>query len=170
MNSLIPAERIERRIYLIRKHKVMLDRDLAGLYGVSTKVLNQAVKRNMNRFPPEFMFRLSKEERDEVVTISDHLKNLKYSYQMPLAFTEHGVAMLSSILNSPRAIQVNIQIIKTFIRIRGMTASHENLRQIIDTLDKKYDARFRIVFAAIRKLMRPDKDAITKIGFRPVGD
>lgn len=102
MGNLIPVEIIEKKIFFLRDHKVMIDRDLAELYGVETKALNQAVKRNKERFPDDFMFQLTKEERDEVVTICDHLKDLKYSYQLPYAFTEQGVAMLSSVLKSKR--------------------------------------------------------------------
>jgi hypothetical protein len=170
VKSLIPIEQVERRIFLIRGHKVMLDRDLATLYGVPTKALNQAVKRNGERFPPEFMFRLKRYERDEVVTNCDHLRTLKFSRQMPLVFTEHGVAMLSSVLNSTQAIQVNIQIIKAFVRLREMTSTHKELAGKLVELERKiknHDIHIRDIFGAIKQLMEPPKKTKPRIGFRP---
>lgn len=143
----------------------MLDRHLAELYGVETRLLNQAVKRNIERFPEEFMFQLTKEERDEVITICDELKPLKYAPTMPYAFTEYGVAMLSSVLKSQRAIQVNIQIIKAFVKLRKMLASHIELRRKLEEMEKKYDKQFKIVFSAIKQLMGPPKKPKRKIGF-----
>ena len=116
--SIVPMESIERSIFFIRGQKVMLDADLAKLYGVPTKVLNQAVKRNIERFPLDFMFQLTKDEKDEVVTNCDHLKKLKFSPNLPYAFTEHGAIMLATILNSPVAVQASIQIVRAFIRLR----------------------------------------------------
>jgi hypothetical protein len=165
MPNLIPAEVIERRIFLIRGEKVMIDRDLAQLYGVETKVLNQAVRRNKDRFPDNFMFQLTKQERDEVVTICDHLSDLKFSYQMPYAFTEQGVAMLSSVLRSKRAIQVNIQIMNTFVALRRMLADNKALAQRLDELERKYDAQFKVVFDALRKLIAPPDPPKRPIGF-----
>jgi len=155
--SLIPAERIERTILLIRGHKVILDRDLAELYGVETRVLVQAVKRNIRRFPVDFMFQLAKEEfeawRSQFVMSNPSAKmGLR---RAPYAFTEHGVAMLSSVLNSQRAIDVNIEIIRAFVRLREMLASHKDLASRLNKLEKKYDAQFRGVFDAIRQLMAP---------------
>ena len=164
--SLIPARRIEKAILLIRKQKVMLDADLATLYGVETRVLVQAVKRNLGRFPDDFMFQLSREEftvlRSQNVTSSDW-GGRRYP---PYAFTEQGVAMLSSVLRSQRAIQVNIEIMRAFIRLRQMLASHVELAQKLDALEKKYDAQFKEVFEAIRQLMAPPEPKRRPIGFR----
>ena len=150
--SLVPMERIERAIFVIRGQKVMLDADLAELYGVLTKVLNQAVKRNKERFPIDFMFQLTKEEKDEVVTNCDHLKRLKFSPTLPHAFTEHGAIMLATILNSPIAVQASIQVVRAFVRLRQMLASNADLARKLDTLERKYDAQFKVVFDAIRQL------------------
>jgi len=157
--SLIPLERIERSILLIRGQKVMLDRDLAQLYGVETRVLNQTVRRNIDRFPEDFMFRLTREEImriSQIVISSDPLgmKTLKFSKNV-MVFTEHGVAMLSSVLNSPRAIRVNIQIMRTFAKLREMISLNKDLARRLDELEKKYDSQFKIVFDAIRQLMAP---------------
>ena len=162
--SLIPIERIERSILLIRGQKVMLDRDLASLYGVTTKVLNQAVKRHKDRFPEDFMFQLTIEEariwwtevrgsglRSQIVTLKRG-QHIKYR---PYAFTEHGILMLSSVLNSERAVKVNIEIMRAFVRLRRMLASHADLARKLRALEKKYDAQFKIVFDAIRQLMEP---------------
>jgi hypothetical protein len=165
MPNLIPVEIIEQRIFLMRGEKVMIDRDLAQLYGVETKVLNQAVRRNKDRFPENFMFQLTKQERDEVVTICDHLADLKFSYQMPYAFTEQGVAMLSSVLRSKRAIHVNIQIMNTFVALRRMLADNKALAQRLAELERKYDAQFKVVFDALRKLIAPPDPPKRPIGF-----
>ena len=160
-------ERVERRILLVRGHKVMLDSDLAELYGVETKVLNQAVRRNMERFPEEFMFQLSAGEykslRSQFVTLESGRG--KYSKYLPMAFTEQGVAMLSSVLRSKRAIQVNIAIMKTFVRLRELMATHRDLAEKIAALESKYDAQFRVVFDAIRKLLAPPARPRRRIGF-----
>ena len=164
--SLVPVERIERSIMLVRRQKVMLDADLAALYGVETRVLVQAVKRNLERFPEDFMFQLSREEfdilRSQSVTSSDW-GGRRYP---PYAFTEQGVAMLSSVLRSQRAIQVNIEIMRAFIRLRQMLASHAELARKLDALEKKYDAQFKEVFMAIRRLMAPPEPKRRAIGFR----
>jgi len=158
--SLIPVERIEKSILLIRGHKVILDSDLAKLYGVETKVFNQAVKRNISRFPKDFMFQMNKEEleiwRSQIVTSNPAAKmGLR---RRPNVFTEHGVAMLSSVLNSERAVQVNIQIMRAFIRMRQLLASQKGLMQKILAMEKKYDENFQIVFRAIRQLMKEEED------------
>jgi hypothetical protein len=158
--SLIPVERIERSILLIRGQKVMLDRDLAYLYGVTTKVLNQAVKRHKDRFPEDFMFQLTMEEakiwwtevrgsslRSQIVTLKRG-QHIKYR---PYAFTEHGILMLSSVLNSERAVQVNIEIMRAFVRLRRLLASHADLARKLDALERKYDAQLKMVFDAIRE-------------------
>jgi len=164
--SLIPVDRIEKAILLIRGQKVMLDADLAELYDVETKVLVQAVKRNLERFPEDFMFQLNQEEfailRSQIVTSSDW-GGRRYR---PYAFTEQGVAMLSSVLRSRRAIQVNIEIMRAFIRLRQMLASHVELARKLDALEKKYDAQFKQVFEAIRQLMAPPEPKRRPIGFR----
>ena len=186
--SLIPVRRIERKILLLRGEKVMLDFDLAELYGVETKVLNQAVKRNLERFPADFMFQVSKEEaklisRSQFVTLSDefsrkssengtnsrsqivtlkHGANIKYR---PYAFTKQGVAMLSSVLRSDRAIQVNLAIMRTFVQLRQMMSSNADLSRKIVVLEGKYDKQFRVVFDAIRGLMKEKKKPKREIGF-----
>ncbi len=153
--SLVPTERIERAILVLRGHKVMLDADLAGLYGVSTKALNQAVKRNRERFPADFMFELTQEEKEEVVTNCDHLFRLRFSYVLPHAFTEHGVLMLANVLNSERAVRVSVQIVRAFVRLREVLAGHTDLARKLAEMEKKYDAQFKVVFDAIRQLMAP---------------
>ncbi len=164
--SLIPVDRIEKAILLIRGQKVILDADLAALYGVETKMLVRAVKRNINRFPTDFMFQLSKEEFDNLrfhFGTSSVWGGRRYP---PYAFTEQGVAMLSSVLHSQRAVQVNIEIMRAFIRLRQMLASHVELARKLDALEKKYDAQFKQVFEAIRQLMAPPEPKRRPIGFR----
>jgi len=163
--SIVPMESIERSIFFIRGQKVMLDADLAKLYGVPTKVLNQAVKRNIERFPLDFMFQLTKDEKDEVVTNCDHLKKLKFSPNLPYAFTEHGAIMLATILNSPVAVQASIQVVRAFVRLRQMLASNAELARKLNALEKKYDAQFKVVFDAIRQLMTPPEPKQSRIGF-----
>jgi len=163
--NMIPTERIENAILLIRGQKVIIDADLAYLYSVPTKVLNQAVSRNEKRFPPDFMFRLSKDEKDELVTNCDRFQKLKHSSALPRAFTEQGVAMLSSVLNSDRAIQVNIQIMRAFTQLRQMLSTHKDLKRKIESMEKKYDQQFQIVFEAIKQLLETDAKPKKKIGF-----
>lgn len=164
---LIPIERIEKAIYLIRGEKVMLDRDLATLYGVATKVLKQAVRRNIARFPDDFMFVLNPAEfqnwRSQFVTSKADRKGLRYA---PMAFTEHGILMLSTVLSSERAIQVNIEIMRAFVRLRQMLASDAELSRRLNDLETKYDRRFRVVFDAIRQLMASPARRRKEIGFR----
>lgn len=186
--ALIPAARIERRILLLRGEKVMLDRDLAELYGVETKALNQAVKRNLERFPADFMFQASKREADliarsQIVTLDvekggnpqkkhgnprsqivtlESGKNLKYR---PYAFTEQGVAMLSSVLRSDRAVQVNIAIMRAFVQLRQILATHSDLARKLEALERKYDKQFRSVFDAIRALMTEKDQPRREMGF-----
>ena len=154
-NQLIPAADIERRIYLIRGQRVMFDRDLAELYGVTTAALNQAVKRNRDRFPDDFMFQLDREEfenwRSQIVISNPRLR--MGVRRRPLAFTEQGVAMLSSVLRSKRAIQVNIAIMRAFVTFREMLATHKDLADKLAELEQRYDEKFRVVFEAIRQLM-----------------
>ena len=172
MKSLIPIEKIAEKIYLIRGQKVMLDRDLAELYNVSTKALNQAVKRNLNRFPSDFMFKLTATEKDEVVTICDHLKTLKYSPQLPYVFTEQGVAMLSSVLKSKRAVQINIMIMRAFVKIRELLATHKQVAAKIEQIDKKlldHDKQLLSIYKVLKQLIDKPKQKIkkNKIGFKP---
>ena len=165
--SLIPIERIERSILLIRGQKVMLSTDLADLYQVEPRVLVQAVKRNISRFPQDFMFQLTEEEYSNlksqfVISSWGGLRRAR-----PYAFIEQGVAMLSSVLRSKRAIQVNIEIMRAFVRLRRILSSHADLARKLDELEKKYDAQFKIVFDAIRQLMAPKDPEPSKkrIGF-----
>ena len=166
MANLVPAERIERLILLIRGHKVLLDVDLAKLYGVSTKRLNEQVRRNIRRFPADFMFQLSPEEADflrsQTATSKKGSGGRRYN---PLVFIEQGVAMLSTVLNSERAVEVNIEIMRSFVRLREMVASHKDLQRNLEALEKKYDAQFKVVFDAIRQLMSPEAPKKRKIGF-----
>jgi len=162
-NLAIPQQIIENKILFIRKKKVMLDRDLAG---VTTRTLNQAVKRNLKRFPEDFMFQLAEEEaaelsRSQFVTLKRG-QNIKY---LPYAFTENGVAMLSSVLNSERAIAVNIQIMRTFTKLREMLLAHTELKQKIEEMEKKYDYQFKAVFDAIKQLIEQPQKPTKNIGF-----
>lgn len=166
--QLIPQAVIEQKIFLIRGKKVMLDKDLALIYGVATKVFNQAVKRNAKRFPDDFMFQLNKKE----------MQNLKSQFvtsswggvrKLPYAFTEQGVAMLSSVLNSDRAIEVNIQIIRTFVKLREMIISNKELRIRMDKLEEKYDKRFKAVFDVLRSLIENNSKVEKTVKKRPLG-
>jgi hypothetical protein len=167
MRQLVPLERIEKRIFLMRGEKVLLDADLADLYGVETKQLVRAVKRNVSRFPPDFMFRLTRAEaaslRCQFGTSNAGRGGRRY---LPLVFTEHGVAMLSSVLNSERAIAVNIAIVRTFVRLRGLAAESADFARKLEALEGNFDLKFRIVFAAIRQLMEEPKKKSKPIGFR----
>ncbi len=165
MSKPLSSDHIQQHILLIRGQKVMLDSDLAELYEVTTRALNQAVKRNIGRFPADFMFQLNYQEvrisRSQIVTLKRG-QNIKY---LPHAFTEQGVAMLSSVLRSERAIQVNVEIMRTFVRLREMIASHKDLARRLSKLEMKYDAQFKSVFDAIRQLMAPPAPP-GRIGFR----
>ena len=162
--KLIAQEVIENKIFLLRGKKVMFDKDLATLYGVETKALNQAVKRNIDRFPSDFMFLLTPQEvailKSQFVT--SNRGGLRYQ---PCAFTEHGILMLSSVLNSKRAIQVNIQIMRTFTQIRKMLVSHKDLREKLENMEKKYDKQFRVVFETLKLLLKEDEEPKKRIGF-----
>lgn len=165
--SLIPAERIEKSILVIRGQKVMLDRDLAALYGVKPIVLRQQVKRNMDRFPRDFMFQITREEAN--LLVSQYVIPSKRSLGgfMPYVFTQEGVAMLSSVLRSDRAIAVNIAIMRAFVRLREILATHKELAQKLEEMEQKYDEQFRVVFEAIRQLMTPpEPEKKGRIGFR----
>jgi ORF6N domain len=169
MKALIPLEVIEQRILLIRGQKVMLSTHLAELYNVETRVLNQAVKRNISRFPEDFMFQLDSAEAKQLVSQNVIPHKKYFGGSLPYAFTEQGVAMLSSVLNSERAIKVNIEIMRAFVRLRRILASHADLARKLDALEKKYDAQFKVVFDAIRELMRPPEPKRRPIGFRVAG-
>lgn len=161
--EIIPVEVVERKIYLLRGQKVMLDRELAELYGVETRVLNQAVRRNIKRFPSDFMFSLT---REEIMNLSQTVTSSRIKHAPNVfVFTEQGVAMLSSVLKSERAIQVNITIMRAFVKFREMIASHKDLAKRLNELEEKYDAQFKIVFDAIRGLMTPPVRPRRKIGF-----
>jgi len=160
-----PVEVITSKIYFIRGQKVMLDRDLSELYGVETRVLKQAVKRNVSRFPSDFMFRLSQEEQESLRSQFVTLKRGQHSKYLSFAFTEQGVAMLSSVLNSERAVQVNIQIMRAFTKLRQMLATHDDLRRKIEEMEQKYDQQFQVVFDAIKLLLAAEEKPKPKIGF-----
>ncbi len=166
LGSVIPSERIERRIFYLRAVKVMLSPDLAELYDVPVKVLNQAVRRNLDRFPEDFMFQLTQDEfgilKSQFVTSS-----WGGMRRAPYAFTEQGIAMLSSVLRSPRAIGVNIEIMRAFVKLRQMLVSNDELARQLNALEKKSDRQFEIVFDAIRQLMTPPPPKTKPIGFRP---
>ncbi len=165
-SALIPKELIEQRIYLLRGEKVMLSMDLARLYQVAPRVLVQAVNRNSERFPGDFMFQLTENEFENLKSqiVISSWGGLRRA--TPYAFTEQGVAMLSSVLRSKRAINVNVEIMRTFVRLRKLLASNEELARKLASLEKKYDAQFKVVFDAIRELMMPPEPKHRPIGFR----
>jgi phage regulator Rha-like protein len=180
--DIIPQEIIERKIFYIRGNKVMLDSDLASLYGVETKYLKRAVRRNIERFPADFMFRLTRPKYNSLRCQFGTLEKGAHTKYLPYVFTEHGVAMLSSILNSPKAVQINIQIIRAFIRIRKLLLTHKDLQKRINDLEEKlakkmeekfgvYDKQFQIVFQAFEEikllLAQPVEKLKRKIGFHP---
>ena len=169
-NSIVLQNQVTKSIILLRGQKIMLDADLAVLYGISTKALKQAVKRNTDRFPPDFIFELTEEEKKEVVTNCDHPAKLKFSPYLPYAFTEHGALMLANVLNSSKAVQVSIQIVRTFIHLREMLAAHKDLALKLEEMERKYDNQFKIVFDTIRQLISESYNSQIKpkrqIGFR----
>ena len=158
-------ERVEETILYIRGQRVILAADLARLYGVTTKRLNEQVKRNRDRFPEDFIFQLSTKEKAEVVANCDHLSNLKFSRTRPYAFTEHGAIMAASVLNTPRAVEASIFVVRAFVKLRQMVAAHKDLEKKLAALEKKYDKEFKIVFEAIAELMTPLEKPRRKIGF-----
>ena len=163
----VPAERILHSIHVLRGERILLDADLADLYQVETRVLVQAVKRNLGRFPGDFMFQLSEKEWADLKSQFVISSSWGGRRTAPYAFTELGVAMLSSVLNSERAIQANISIMRAFTQLRGMLAAHEDLARKMESLERKYDGQFRVVFEAIRDLMEPPLPARKPIGFQP---
>lgn len=166
MKSLILHEKIEHLIYIVRGHKVMLDRDLASLYGVKPIRLREQVKRNRGRFPLDFMFQLTNEEADRMVSQNAIPSRKHLGGYLPYVFTEHGATMLASVLNSPRAVQMSIYVVRAFVRLREMIATHKDLVRRLKALEKKYNTKFRVVFDAIRELMGPPEKQRRRIGFR----
>ena len=165
MKDLVEGSGIERKILIIRGHRVMLDVHLAGLYRVGTKVLKRAVSRNRDRFPDDFMFRLTLEETRILRCQIGTLGRGQYSKYLPMVFTEQGVAMLSSVLRSKRAVQVNIAIMRAFVKLREMAGAHKDLARRLDKLERRYDSQFKAVFDAIRALMAEEPPEAKRIGF-----
>ena len=168
-HQLIPDEVVISKILLLRGKKVMIDRDIADLYGVSTKRLNEQVKRNIKRFPEDFLFQLTQAEKDEVVAICDHLKGLKFSPTLPYAFTEHGAVMLAGVLNSNRAILVNIQIVRIFTGLREMLLTNKDILLKLEQLEKqtsRHDEDIQMIFSALKQLLNPPQLPRRRIGFR----
>lgn len=167
-SSIIPIEKIEKNILLIRGRKVMIDADLAELYGVETKRLNEQVKRNKERFPKDFMFRLNRREKNEVVAKCDHLSQLKFSVSLPYVFTEHGAVMLASVLNSHKAIEASIIVVKAFVRLREVLSSHRVIAYKLKDLELKiesHDEQIVAIFEAINQLISPPEKPKRRIGF-----
>lgn len=165
---MIPAASADERILLIRRQRVMLDVDLAVLYGVPTRVLNQAVKRNLKRFPEDFMFQITQNEKHELITICDRFKNLKHSIALPYAFTEHGAIMAATVLNSARAIEMSVNVVRAFIKLREMLLQHKDLSHKLADLEARigtHDKAIRSLFDAIRQLMTPPKKEKRRVGF-----
>jgi flagellar capping protein FliD len=153
-------------IYFIRGEKIMLDTDLAKLYDVETRVLKQAVRRNLDRFPEDFMFELSNEEIDRMVSQNEIPSKQIFGGAKPFAFTEQGIAMLSSVLNSKIAIQVNIAILRTFVKLRQLLKDHKDLADKIERLEQKYDQQFKVIFTAIKQMLKEDSKPRPRIGFK----
>jgi hypothetical protein len=167
MNLFIPSKKITERIILIREERVMLDMDLAELYGVTTKALNQTAKRNQKRFPIDFMFQLTPEEKKEVVTNCDHLRKLRFSPVLPYAFTEHGAVMLASVLRSERAVQMSVFVVRAFIQLKSVAISYQDILIKLEELEKAvgvHDIQLRSVIQMIRDLI-PQIQRKRKIGF-----
>ena len=162
----LPTPPIESRIIVLRGQRVMLDADLAQLYGVATKRLNEQVKRNRARFPADFTFQLTPDEKAEVVASCDHLRPLRFSSTPPNAFTEHGAVMLAAVLQTDVAVAASIQVVRAFVRLRSSLADHRELAQRLDAVEARYDGQFKTVFAAIRALMTPPEKPARRIGFR----
>ncbi len=172
MNQIVPLHRIERAIFLIRGQRVMLAFDLADLYGVTTGRLNEQVKRNRARFPEDFMFQLTPEEFLELVAICDKSRRLRHAPAMPYAFTEHGAIMLASVLNSPRAVEASLLVVRTFVKLRETLATHRELARKMEELERRlegHDGHIRTLVDAIRQLMEGSETTPRRIGFRPEG-
>jgi len=166
MNELTNPKEIISQIYFIRGMKVMLDFHLASMYEVETRVLKQQVKRNISRFPDDFMFQLSEGEWKELITICDNLGNLKFSPITPLAFTEQGVAMLSGILRSEKAVSVNIAIMRAFVKMRELIDDNKGLKKKLDEMESKYDQQFQVVFEAIKQLIEKKNEPGKPVGYK----
>ncbi len=152
--NLIPVEKIDRSILVIRGYRIMLDRDLADIYGVKTSRLNEQVKRNIDRFPEDFRFQLTDQEKEDVIANCDHLDKLKFSRTNPYAFTEHGTIMLASVLNTSTAIETSVLIVRAFVKLRELLSTHKDLEKKILELESKYDEKFHLIFNAIKELMQ----------------
>jgi hypothetical protein len=168
MTNIIVSEKIDRAILFIRGLKVMLDVDLALMYGVETRRLNEQVKRNIDRFPTDFMFQLTDKEKNEVIANCDHLVKIKFSRTNPYAFTEHGAIMLASVLNTPTAIHTSVRIVRAFIKLREIIATNKELAKKLSELEAKYDKQFKIVYQALQELMQPEipDDERPRIGYK----
>lgn len=165
MKSPLTAKNIGGRILVLRGRRVLIDADLAELYHVSTKRLKEQLKRNADRFPEDFAFQLTEDEKSEVVAFCDHLKRLKYSPFLPHAFTEHGALMVANLLKSPQAVETSIAVVRAFVQLRELLITHRDFAEKLRSLEKKYDSQFKIVFDAIRQLMQPPDKPIPRIGF-----
>jgi hypothetical protein len=171
--TVIPDEMLMSKIMVIREKRVMIDKDLAELYGVPTKRLNEQVKRNIKRFPEDFMFQLNEIEKEEVVAKCDHLKGIRFSPQLPYVFTEHGAVMLASVLNSDRAIEVNVQVVRIFTRMREMLLANKDILLKLEQLERqvvKNSEDIKMIFAVLRKLVTPVPEPRIRIGFRRKND
>jgi len=166
--TIIPSEKIDRSILLLRGQKVMLDADLAVIYGLKTSRLNEQVKRNKDRFPADFMFQHTDEEKAEVIANCDHLQKLKFARTNPYAFSEHGTIMLASVLNTPLAIQTSILIVRAFVKLREILSANKELERKLSDLESKYDKQFLMVFQAIRELMKQPTSVqkLPQIGYK----
>jgi phage regulator Rha-like protein len=166
--AIVPAEKIDRAILFLRSKRVMLDADLAIIFGTTTKRLNQQVKRNIDRFPPNFLFQLTDEEKEWVVANCDHLRQLRFSPVNPYAFTEHGTIMVAMILNTPVAAEASVAIVNAFVKLRQILLRNKDLAKRLNELEAKYDHQFKAVFEAIRKLMQlpPKEIKRSRIGYR----
>lgn len=167
--EIISVSRIERRIMVLRGQKAIVDADLAEFYGVLTRRLNEQVRRNRERFPEDFMFQLTKKEKNEVVAICDHLTRLKFSSTLPYAFTEHGVIMAANVLNTPRAIKTSVFVVRAFVKLRETLATHKELAFKLSELERKlqsHDTSIQSLIATLRRLMRPPEPKQRRIGFR----
>ena len=171
-NEILPVDTVEERILTIRGQKVILDADLARLYGVTTKQLNQQVKRNADRFPSDFAFRITREEKSELVTKCDRFKPLKHSTACPMALTEYGAIMAASVLNSPRAVHVSVFVVRAFARLRQILSTHVELADKLEELEQRldsHDEQIAVLMSAIRKLMTTSDEDSRRIGFRSGG-
>jgi len=166
--TIIPSEKVDRAILFLRGQKVMLDSDLAEIYGIKTSRLNEQVKRNLDRFPADFMFQLTDQEKEEVIANCDHLERIKFSRTKPYAFTEHGAIMLATVLNTPTAIATSVLIVRAFVRLREILSTHKELARKLTELEAKYDKQFKVVFQALRDLMQneTEKKERPRIGYK----